>query len=1124
MGEVFLAEDLLLANKRLALKMIRSQAANQRAIAQFQREFDIMTRLKHPNLVRVYDFSRDKATGLFFITMDYIPGTSVRRVILERSLSLEQTTAITVSILRTVDFIHSRGIMHRDIKPDNVMLLGKQAIVMDFGLAVAEATEGEKTKGTVRYMAPEIIQGRYDHRVDLYSIGATLYELLSRRPFMHLSTLQEILHVISSKQRYTVFRDERLQGLRHHALQPLLAGLLTFHPAERMSCAAQAITAINKSCRAHYSLETAATTRAYALGTGFIGRKRELTLIQRYLGKQEAPDRMLLLRGCAGVGKTRLLTEVKKQCQLQGLRVISATASENPSGAFSLFIPVLKESLFAADPRLIKRTGKFLRRVLPDHPKLADHPALPHISPRYDRQVLVEHISQYLVDYSLQEHMLVIMLDDLQWTDAASLELGEELLYKMGRMPHHMRILACIREEEIVPLRRWLARLKEKNRLFMVFLKTFTGRESREFITATFGSGRIRSSLQQAVPLIEERVQGNPFFLQSVIKILLETGQIAPSPSGWLLRQPVLAEALPAAPMALIQQTLTRLPRDGDLRALQLLSLLGRATTVADFRLILETDGPADLAAWFDRLENDEILVKEAADKEIRYRFSHFLIREFVIRQIDPRQTGRLHETIAAGLERHFASCLEPYIEELAYHYFHAGRRKKARTYLQQATQKARSNNDNQAALNYVEQYLQTASSLPADKTIAMRIEKGKLLETLGEWQQAGDNYSEAIAQAKEQNMLLLAIRALARLGFVWRKQGRVQEAFPLFQEALKLCRQAQNMQQEINVLSGIGLLYWDQGNYDKARRYFVSTMDMARAIDDIPSLCEAYGNMGNLSYVLDDVQAAENWYIKYLRLAQEINDPDAMYAAMGNMGNVSFEQGAYDKALDYYRQLRAVGKKAGNKHIQCVVAGNIGTMHTRMGAWEQARQCFNRQMDLAEELGDTISISYAHDGLGVICEQAGDREQAFQHYAQAIALARRLGATYYLCTYLHHQARLFFACKQYHRADQANVQALKWARESNRRKTEQKTQLLAIVIAQCKTPGPEAKKQALQGLQALLKDAHSRAFQADILYNMYQITGQAAHGQRAWRLYKDLKESTPDILYAKRMAELPRP
>ncbi len=187
MGTVYKAEDLLL-KRVIALKILHKKLMdNTKAIERFYTEARSAASLNHPNIVTVFDVGQ--MGDDYFITMEYIEGENFISF-LERKkyLSIPQFVFVATHLFKALDYAHRKGVIHRDIKPHNIMLTkDKQLKIMDFGLAIilSDYKSGETgvISGTPHYMSPEQIQGeKVDHRTDIYSAGATLYHLITGTP------------------------------------------------------------------------------------------------------------------------------------------------------------------------------------------------------------------------------------------------------------------------------------------------------------------------------------------------------------------------------------------------------------------------------------------------------------------------------------------------------------------------------------------------------------------------------------------------------------------------------------------------------------------------------------------------------------------------------------------------------------------------------------------------------------------------------------------------------------------------------------------------------------------------------------------------------------------------------
>ena len=189
MANVYRGRDIM-ENRVVAVKILKSEySENEEFVRRFRNESKAIAVLSHPNIVKIYDVGYEN--DMQYIVMEYIDGITLREYIEQQGmLKWRDCVHFTIQILRALQLAHDRGIVHRDIKPQNVMLLSDGSIkVMDFGIArfsrEVENTDSEKTMGSVHYVSPEQASGgRTDERSDIYSVGVMMYEMLTgRKPF-----------------------------------------------------------------------------------------------------------------------------------------------------------------------------------------------------------------------------------------------------------------------------------------------------------------------------------------------------------------------------------------------------------------------------------------------------------------------------------------------------------------------------------------------------------------------------------------------------------------------------------------------------------------------------------------------------------------------------------------------------------------------------------------------------------------------------------------------------------------------------------------------------------------------------------------------------------------------------
>ncbi len=189
-GQVWLAQDRYLEGEAIACKVLKHELMHdRRALADLKREVLLARRLRHPNILAVYTFW--ESTPWYFITMEYVAGRNLGEALLERghAYTLPEILPWINSLSSALDYAHRQGVLHRDVKPGNMLLDTENTIrLADFGIArtareVHVNLSGEMTCGTLLYVSPEQLRGEaLDGRSDLYSLTASTYEMLAGRP------------------------------------------------------------------------------------------------------------------------------------------------------------------------------------------------------------------------------------------------------------------------------------------------------------------------------------------------------------------------------------------------------------------------------------------------------------------------------------------------------------------------------------------------------------------------------------------------------------------------------------------------------------------------------------------------------------------------------------------------------------------------------------------------------------------------------------------------------------------------------------------------------------------------------------------------------------------------------
>lgn len=342
MATVYLAHDLK-HDRKVALKILRPELTAAMGTDRFPREIHIIAQMQHPHILPLYDSGATE--GFLYYVMPFVDGESLRaRLARVGQLPINEAVRLLQEITDALSYAHARGIVHRDIKPDNVMLSGKHAAVTDFGVAKAvSASAGDALTtvgiavGTPQYMAPEqaMAEANIDHRVDLYAVGVMGYEMLTGHPVFEASTAQQILsaHVLEQPKDVREWRAN-VPAVLAEALLKCLAK----NPADRWQSADELLAQFELVATTPSGGMTPTTTRPYqaakpagaATPAPKAGRKGLLVGIIAAVVIVSGGVAALLLAGGGGGG---------------GIQRIAVMPIEDISGKDGVFVDAMQDAL-----------------------------------------------------------------------------------------------------------------------------------------------------------------------------------------------------------------------------------------------------------------------------------------------------------------------------------------------------------------------------------------------------------------------------------------------------------------------------------------------------------------------------------------------------------------------------------------------------------------------------------------------------------------------------------------------------------------------------------------------------------------------------------------------------------
>ena len=682
MGAVFRAFDTRL-NRPVAIKLLRARDdATPQAIDRLLREAQAASALNHPNIVTIHDVGQT-AEGDHFIVQELIDGCTLRSM-LAAPLLLPAAIDIGTQIARALGAAHAAGIVHRDVKPENIMIRGDGLVkVLDFGLArqtardtltthatTCVATAAGAVLGTPAYMAPEQGEGStVGPAVDVFSLGVVLYELATgQRPFGG-NTAWAILSSIATTEPVPV---GRLNAALPPAFGTLVLEMLEKAPHRRPSAidVERRLGALAHGERAEAGTGVAADAPAIARGGDTpVGREAELArLLRAYERVRLGRGLIVGISGEPGIGKSSLTEAFLGTLMTSADRptIVRGRCSENLAGS-EAYLPVLEvlEGLvrpgvdgrsFAAVVKAVAPT--WYMQVAPQSAEETPAGEARTATFAASQERMKRELAALLQDVS-RTQPLVVFIDDLHWADVSTIDILNYLAGRFGDM--RVLVVTSYRPSDMLLSKHSFLGIRNDMQSRGVFeeigLQFLQLADVAEYLALQFPGHSFPPDFAAS---IHAKTEGSPLFMADLVRYLRDTGGIKQEQGGW-----VVAATLPGVPRELPESVRGMIARkieqvdENDRKLLLAASVLGNEFDSASIAEAAELND-ADVEDRLDLLERVHVLVRRGVEfafpdstPTLKYQFVHVLYQNVLYGSLQPTRRARLSGALARSLAAH---------------------------------------------------------------------------------------------------------------------------------------------------------------------------------------------------------------------------------------------------------------------------------------------------------------------------------------------------------------------------------------------------------------------------------------------------------------------------------------
>jgi predicted ATPase len=595
---------------------------------------------------------------------------------------------------------------------------------------------------------------------------------------------------------------------------------------------------------------------------------------------------------------------------------------------------------------------------------------------------------------------LILVLDDLQWADDGSLQL----LHYLARSIKNTKVMICgaYRPEdlekgkgEMHPLTKTLRRMRPEKLFYEITLNRFDEGQSTSMVESILKRKDIPLAFTQKLFAESE---GNPFFIEEVVKSLVNEGLIDIQNYTWETKFDPAKIHIPGTIKDVIGRRIDRL--DGKTKSiLRYACVIGNQFSFKTLYRISEVDEES-LIDSVDSLIHANMIHEDLESKEEMYKFDHTQIREVTYNSMSRSRRRLMHKKIGSIIEEIHKNNPDEVIYNLAHHFNMGKDIERTLKYGILAGEKAIKSFAPEDALSYYKlavEALEGLENIPENKekmvTLLMRL--GEISFHLSKWNEALDYYNRAIGLSEELNDDSHREESLRKIGYVLNKMGNWKMASYNFEKSLEISKKLENPYGIADAHRGIGYVHWRLGEYEDAISHYNECIQFSMSVGDMHTIALAFIELGNVYIETGDTKKGIEYYQKSLKELEPFGDFGEMARAYNNIGDSYLKTGDYDKAIDYFKKCQDMGKRIGRKDIVGWSLFNTGEAYAHLGNSEAAFEHAEESLEILTALGDTLGLQACHKIFGMAYGLKKNWESATKSFTTCIELGEETNVPY---------------------------------------------------------------------------------------------------------------------------------
>ncbi len=953
MSKVYLGFDTE-ENVKVAIKVLSLPADKNydEAFLRFKREAKIVSNLSYQYIIKLYDIVGDE--NEYSLVMEYFPGGNLKENINE--FNIKEKIEIIKMCSEALTYIHHNNVIHRDIKPDNILVKKNKTIdlrIIDFGLAYLTNFTDVFKKGSVvgsfAYISPEqtgYLKREIDNRSDLYSLGATFYELVTGHPPFVEKDLGRLIHKHLSEKPVT---PSKLNKEIPPVIDEIILKLLNKEPGERYQ-SADGLSSdlehyLSNPEQTYFSIGLKDRAIKLNFQVKIVGRQRELgELKNRYKRVKNKRPNIVFIEGPTGIGKTKLANSFKEELINENNVFLSFRCSDSykniPYAPFQSMVAEYFNNYYKSEYHdkiynFLKDDTYFLQNLFPAF-LLRFLDVVYHdenFKNKNTKETVLNSVNNLFNILGSLDESIVLFIDDFQWADEGTYELIELMAEKLRNTK--VMILIAIRDEyshaEILR-----SIYNKSNICSYIDLDALEFEELPELVNRLFGYKITFDDL--FYKMIFSNTLGNPFFILENIKFLHDKGAITEKDHGWDIRYEILQNFTFENDVHKVLLNRLANMNSRDIEILAFASVIGKDfdTHVLN-KMCTRYRGSENLEEIIIALDNakqEQLIDINVFEGAGSFYFVNEKICDHLYETLSNDEKDGLNKACAEILEEKYSDKLHSGTFRIAYHYNKTNDSDKKLKYNRMAYEEALSSHSLGNATYYAEKLMNLYLNMDDinKEKLQFVLDSCNFMHKTGKINLAFKYLDKALKITIDQSWNKLELETLMRLGTGHYWINNLGQAMKYYNEAIIMSEKYGIEIKDAKPFNLIGSSLFFNGDMKKAGEYLDKAIKYVQR-DDVANVISAYGRRSWVRFSLGDAKAAMNDVNFIENAIKDIKNPIYLAEAYHYCSiTYTYCNVDHEIALDYSLKSEKYAKETNNimfeyssKHAQAKAYNNLG-------------------------------------------------------------------------------------------------------------------------------------------------------------------------------------------------------